>query len=285
MSRHRARGGRHNAVGDGQTARATQFFPNPGVTGGLFGRKRDLTEGGVRVPGLLEWPARLGKVNRVTDYAISTVDYLPTLADLLGIHAPHSWPVDGASLLPLIDGHAPERPPDEPLGWLFKTPLGSTNAAYARCSTHPCRRLPRGVPAATSPPEPRTHSDARWCGREGYPGCPRSTALEKPALVRAKHVPEAFDAMQCSWVEGSWKLLGCRDNGTQPWRFFLFNVTPSTPRDDPAADDVLAANHDRAVAMAERLYSWMRSVEASQGPAETNCSAKWAGRSVMEEDW
>ena len=99
-------------------------------------------------------------------------------------------------------------------------------------------------------------------------------------------MPQAFDAMQCSWVEGTWKLLGCRDNRTQLWRFFLFNVTQSTPRDDPAADDVLAKHRDRADAMVSRLFTWMRSVETSQGPAETNCSAKWAGREEsVDEDW
>ena len=34
----------------------TAAFPNPGLTGGLAGRKRALLEGGVRVPGVVEAP-------------------------------------------------------------------------------------------------------------------------------------------------------------------------------------------------------------------------------------
>ena len=55
-------------------------FPNPGSTGGLTGRKRALTEGGIRVPGIIEYP-RLVKSNRVDSgsYPVSTMDILPTL--------------------------------------------------------------------------------------------------------------------------------------------------------------------------------------------------------------
>ena len=48
--------------------------------GGLVGRKRALTEGGIRVPGIVEYP-RLVKTNRVDagGYPVSTMDLLPTL--------------------------------------------------------------------------------------------------------------------------------------------------------------------------------------------------------------
>jgi arylsulfatase len=81
----------------------------PGSAGPLSGRKRDLLEGGIRVPGLLEWPARV-KGGTVTSVPACTSDYLPTILTLLGLLPPDSRPLDGISLVPLIEGRMKERP-------------------------------------------------------------------------------------------------------------------------------------------------------------------------------
>jgi len=81
----------------------------PGSAGPLRGRKRDLYEGGVRVPGLLEWPRRIPEA-RATAMPAVTTDYLPTVADMLGIELPAELPFDGVSLMPLIDGRSEQRP-------------------------------------------------------------------------------------------------------------------------------------------------------------------------------
>lgn len=81
----------------------------PGSAGPLRGRKRELYEGGVRVPGLLEWPRRIPRA-RATAMPAVTTDYLPTIADLLGIELPDELPFDGVSLMPLINEDDDERP-------------------------------------------------------------------------------------------------------------------------------------------------------------------------------
>jgi len=87
----------------------------PGSTGGLPGGKKWLTEGGTRVPGILEWPARVKKPFATTVPAC-TMDFYPTVLDLLGIEMPdQGGPVDGISLLPLIDGKMKSRPTPIPL--------------------------------------------------------------------------------------------------------------------------------------------------------------------------
>ena len=79
---------------------------NPGTAGPWRGRKRSLFEGGVRVPAMLEWPARV-KAGRRTDAVCSTLDYFPTILDLVGVKpADPKRPIDGISLRPLIE----ERP-------------------------------------------------------------------------------------------------------------------------------------------------------------------------------
>ena len=78
--------------------------------GGLRGNKGSLWEGGVRVPGILEWPARVRKPF-ATDVPACTSDYFPTLVDLLRIDVPGgARPLDGISLLPLIEGKMTSRP-------------------------------------------------------------------------------------------------------------------------------------------------------------------------------
>ena len=99
----------------------------PGSTGGLRGRKRSLFEGGVRVPGICEWPARI-EANRVADFPASTSDYLPTILDALQLQMPDARPLDGVSLLPLIDGRMKERP--RPMGFQSRGPAALIDNRY-----------------------------------------------------------------------------------------------------------------------------------------------------------
>ncbi len=62
-----------------------------------------------RVPAFIEWPARM-RTPRATDVPACTSDYLPTILDALGVKAPDNRPLDGVSLLPLIDGTMQQRP-------------------------------------------------------------------------------------------------------------------------------------------------------------------------------
>ena len=88
---------------------------SPGSTGGLPGGKKWLTEGGTRVPGILEWPARISKPFATTVPAC-TMDFYPTTLDVLGIKtAGEAGPIDGISLLPIIDGKMAKRPKPIPL--------------------------------------------------------------------------------------------------------------------------------------------------------------------------
>ncbi len=87
----------------------------PGSPGPFRGRKRSLYEGGVRVPAFLHWPARVPK-SRTTDVPCVTSDYLPTVLEALGFHREgEPEPIDGISLLPLIEGRMGERP--APIGF------------------------------------------------------------------------------------------------------------------------------------------------------------------------
>jgi len=90
----------------------------PGSSGGLKGRKRYLFEGGIRVPGLLEWPAVV-KRPTVSSVPCVTSDVYPTILDIVGIEIPNQpLPLDGVSLRPLIEGKPYTRP--DPIGfWIY----------------------------------------------------------------------------------------------------------------------------------------------------------------------
>ena len=72
------------------------------------GQKATMYEGGIRVPGVIEWPARI-KSPRSSSVSSVTSDMLPTLCALTGQSAP-SRPIDGIDLTGLIDGKMDSRP-------------------------------------------------------------------------------------------------------------------------------------------------------------------------------
>ncbi len=75
----------------------------------FIGQKMDLLEGGIRVPLLARWPARIAPGTRTSTPAI-TMDWVATMFDAAGV-APHpDYPLDGVSLMPLLHDAA-WRPP------------------------------------------------------------------------------------------------------------------------------------------------------------------------------
>lgn len=70
--------------------------------GGLRGLKGSIWEGGLRVPCVVEWPARIAP--RVTSHPASTMDIMPTIVDIAGLPADSMLGViDGVSLAPLFE--------------------------------------------------------------------------------------------------------------------------------------------------------------------------------------
>ena len=74
----------------------------PDTVGGLRGYKGSLFEGGLRVPGVIEWPEGITKP-RVTSFPACTMDIFPTLAEVAGLPASSLLqPQDGQSLRALF---------------------------------------------------------------------------------------------------------------------------------------------------------------------------------------
>ena len=82
----------------------------------MRGWKGQVYEGGIRVPAVIEWPARIKEPACVPVKAV-TSDILPTLADLAGQPLPDR-PIDGINLLPALEGSLRSRP-DPICFWSF----------------------------------------------------------------------------------------------------------------------------------------------------------------------
>lgn len=85
---------------NGTSADGSLVTPHRGVKGQVY-------DGGILVPGLIEWPARIPQP-RSTQVRASTSDLLPTLCTLVGQPLPDR-PIDGIDLTPLLDGNMIER--------------------------------------------------------------------------------------------------------------------------------------------------------------------------------
>ncbi|MCP4645489.1 MAG: arylsulfatase [bacterium] len=69
--------------------------------GPLRGYKRDLYEGGIRVPGIVRWPGHVAE-GEVSDHIWTFWDFLPTAAELTGAECPKN--LDGVSFAPTLLG-------------------------------------------------------------------------------------------------------------------------------------------------------------------------------------
>jgi arylsulfatase A-like enzyme len=88
------------------------FFKSSGPFRGI---KRSLTDGGIRVPGIVRWKGVM-KPGTVSDQVWAFWDFLPTACELAGIKAPEG--LDGISIVPTITGKGTQKQHDF-LYWEF----------------------------------------------------------------------------------------------------------------------------------------------------------------------
>jgi arylsulfatase A-like enzyme len=89
------------------------FFKSSGP---LRGQKRDLYEGGIRVPLIARWPERI-RAGTTSDHAGYFGDFMATAADLSGAKLPAG--LDSLSFLPALTGSASNQKTHDALYWEF----------------------------------------------------------------------------------------------------------------------------------------------------------------------
>jgi arylsulfatase A len=96
--------------GDGVTS------PGRGSSGGLRGRKRDMHDGGIRVPGLVRWPGHI-PASSVCETPVIGSDVFPTLLTAAGMKVPESVTLDGVNVLEVLKGRSSTMERVQPLFW------------------------------------------------------------------------------------------------------------------------------------------------------------------------
>ena len=152
------------------------------------GMKQELLEGGLRIPAIARWPDHIA-AGSVSDQAMITMDWVPTLLAAAGTRPDPAYPSDGEDLVPALAGAARIRAssigatrPDRSAPSAM--PTGNTCGSPATNSCSTWRRIRASAPTSRS--ATRTCSiGSRAIGRRGTPPCWRSGRGRRPTASRA----------------------------------------------------------------------------------------------------
>lgn len=205
-------------------------LPKVGSTGGHRGHKGNVYEGGLLVPAIIEWPARI-RSPRATAVRANSCDIYPTLLEIAGAEVADQPPLDGVSLLPVIEGSAAARP--RPMGFWDYSIRGI------------------GTPSAL------WMAELLAAQRDGKDLPPDEASLRAGQLPEPAYPLDKFPG-HAAWIAGDWKLHRIEKPAAGP-TFELYNLA-----DDPAEATDLATSEATIVGeMRGQLRHWLESVVGS----------------------
>ncbi len=189
------------------------------------GKKGSIYEGGLRVPGIVEWPARISAGR--TNFPTNTSDMLPTLLAAAGVKRNGTLALDGIDLMPVIEGKISKR--EQPIGFWFGLQGGQSTWSD---------RILKAVMEAQQAGKPTPHPDRLRKDIGDYPQFPEDKFIGHAA-----------------WLDWPWKLH--RKGVT----FELYNLS-SDPLEEK---DLLASpeHRERIEKMKRELAAWQLSVTRS----------------------
>lgn len=94
--------------------------------GDLRGGKRDLYEGGIRIPFIVKYPGEIAPGTK-SDHISAFWDFLPTVCELVGIEPTHK-DINGISLVPELKGNQDQQKKHDYLYWEFNEKQGPIQA-------------------------------------------------------------------------------------------------------------------------------------------------------------
>jgi len=205
-------------------------LPKVGSTGGFRGFKASIYEGGLLVPALMEWPARIPQPRR-TAVRCNTCDIYPTVLDVVGVKAPRQTPLDGISLVSLIDEKMETRP--RPMGfWSYPIPgIGTPSHAWM--------------------------TELLSAQKDGTPLDKAKLRLDA-GTIKGGYSADVLPG-HAAWLDGSWKLHRIAGKAADKVRLELYDLA----KDRNETTDLAAREPERVRAMQAALEEWQRSVIGS----------------------
>ncbi len=201
-------------------------LPKVGTTGGRA-NKGQVYEGGLRVPAILEWPARIPNP-RATEVPCNTSDIYPTLLEITGVQMKNQPPLDGINLVPLIESKMKTRP--KPMGF-WDHPTGGIRTPSLEWMTELL--------------------EAQKAGKESS----ETFRLRLDAGEITQQYPLDSFPGHAAWLDWPWKLHRIQSKKGDV-KFELYNLA-----DDPAEqNDLVTRDTDRVNSMKSQLESWLVSV-------------------------
>jgi arylsulfatase A-like enzyme len=206
-------------------------LPKVGSSGGRRGQKGAIYEGGLLVPALLEWPAKFPKANIVKSPCV-TSDIYPTVLELAGAKVDRQPPLDGESLVPLLEGKSASR--GKPIGfWNHPTP---------------------GIRTPAKQWLDELYAEQKQ-GRE--PADPQKL-FRDAGKIGAKRPLDSFPG-HSAWLDGKWKLHRIQNPKKDGVRWELYDLDA----DPKEAKDLKASEPERTKEMQKSLVAWLESVTRS----------------------
>ena len=183
----------------------------------------------MRVPSIIEWPARIQK-HRETDVPAVTSDIYPTLLEIADLEIEKQPVLDGISLIPLIKGEMEER--DQPVGfWEFP------EEGRGVSSNKKMRELWRKQNAGESVDSSKLHLDV--------------------ANITTHYAEDDFRG-HAAWLDWPFKFHRIEDNSGNV-KTELYNL-----EEDPMEQsNLLDEKTSKAESMRTQLEKWQRSVMES----------------------
>jgi len=205
-------------------------LPKVGSTGNHRGVKGKVYEGGLLVPSILEWPAKV-QSPLATNLRCNTCDIYPTLLNIAGAKVEHQPILDGIDLTPLIATNTQQR----------TRPMGFWDYTIGGIST----------------------PSAKWMGelyqaqQQGQDLEPDETSKNAANLPSPPHAADDFDG-HAAWIDGDWKLHRITNKkGEVTWELYNLDADPSEKI------DVASQQSERVAAMQTALETWLKSVVGS----------------------
>ncbi len=202
------------------------------ATSGGRERKGSVYEGGLRIPGIIEWPRR--QLSGQTSVPVWTCDIFPTVLAMAGVELDSPHPLDGIDASKIIAGEVRRRA--KPMGFWHKFQQGQSTWSD---------RILKAIMEKQQAGVPTPHNALRM----------RKDVDEFPQFA------ENTTTGHAAWNDWPWKLH--RIDGTN---YELYNLA-----DDPMEQNDLSTdgNHRaRMQAMKQELSTWMQSVVRSLNGAD-----------------